>query len=107
MIFQTGTLDAKKEVSFLSLRSKEPIMRKTPTLLAGAVSAALTFPAIGHAQTAPAAEPASPHTLTANIGLYSSYRFARIDQTFGKPALQGGSITPIRAASIWATGTPM
>jgi len=65
-------------------------MRKTPTLLAGAVSAALTFPAIGHAQTAPAAEPASPHTLTANIGLYSSYRFRGIDQTFGKPALQGG-----------------
>ena len=64
-------------------------MRKTPTLLAGAVSAALTFPAIGHAQTAPAAE-ASPHTLTANIGLYSSYRFRGIDQTFGKPALQGG-----------------
>ena len=28
--------------------------------------------------------------LTANIGLYSSYRFRGIDQTFGKPALQGG-----------------
>ena len=64
-------------------------MRKTPTLLAGAVSAALTFPPIGHAQTAPAAED-SPHTLTANIGLASSYRFRGIDQTFGKPALQGG-----------------
>ncbi len=64
-------------------------MRRTPTLLVGAVSAALTFSAIVHAQTAPAAE-ASPHTLTANIGLYSSYRFRGIDQTFGKPALQGG-----------------
>lgn len=63
-------------------------MRKT--LLATALSAAFSLPAIGHAQTAPAAAPASPHTLTANIGLYSSYRFRGIDQTFGKPALQGG-----------------
>lgn len=63
-------------------------MRKT--LLATAVSAAFSLPAIGHAQTAPAAAPASPHTFTANIGLYSSYRFRGIDQTFGKPALQGG-----------------
>lgn len=34
--------------------------------------------------------PASPHTLAGNIGLFSSYRFCGIDQTFGKPALQGG-----------------
>jgi uncharacterized protein (TIGR02001 family) len=70
----------------------ERIIMKTSlgsTLLATAVSCALTFPAASHAQTAPAAE-ASPHTLTANIGLYSSYRFRGIDQTFGKPALQGG-----------------
>jgi len=63
-------------------------MRKT--LLAAAVTAAFSLPVVGHAQTAPAAAPASPHTLTANIGLYSSYRFRGIDQTFGKPALQGG-----------------
>ena len=62
-------------------------MRKT--LLATAVSAALTLPMAGHAQSAPAAAPASLHTFTANIGLYSSYRFRGIDQTFGKPALQG------------------
>jgi nitrogen regulatory protein P-II 2 len=36
------------------------------------------------------AAPASPHTLAGNLGIYSSYRFRGIDQTFGKPALQGG-----------------
>ncbi len=61
-----------------------------PSLLAIAVSAALTFPVVGQAQTAPAVAPASPHTLTANIGLFSSYRFRGIDQTYDKPALQGG-----------------
>lgn len=30
------------------------------------------------------------HSLTGNLGLFSSYRFRGIDQTFGKPALQGG-----------------
>lgn len=28
--------------------------------------------------------------LTANVGLFSSYRFRGLDQTFGRPALQGG-----------------
>jgi uncharacterized protein (TIGR02001 family) len=42
------------------------------------------------AQAAAAAAPASPHTITGNLGIYSSYRFRGIDQTFGKPALQGG-----------------
>ncbi len=60
-------------------------------IIASALAAAFAAPAM--AQTAaPAAEaaPASPHTLTANIGLFSSYRFRGIDQTYGKPALQGG-----------------
>ena len=35
-------------------------------------------------------EPASPHTLTANIGLTSNYVFRGISQTGGKPAIQGG-----------------
>lgn len=51
------------------------------------------FAAPAFAQTAaPAAEaaPASPHTLTGNLGIFSSYRFRGIDQTFGQPALQGG-----------------
>jgi uncharacterized protein (TIGR02001 family) len=30
------------------------------------------------------------HSVTGNLGLFSSYRFRGIDQTFGKPALQGG-----------------
>ena len=46
------------------------------------------------AQTAPAAPEAAPAPapapLTANIGLFSSYRFRGIDQTYGRPALQGG-----------------
>lgn len=37
-----------------------------------------------------AAEPASPHTITSNIGLYSNYIFRGISQTGGDPALQGG-----------------
>jgi uncharacterized protein (TIGR02001 family) len=40
---------------------------------------------------APAAAPASPHTFTANVNLVSEYRFRGIDQTWGKPALQGGA----------------
>lgn len=32
----------------------------------------------------------SEHSLTGNLGLFSSYRFRGVDQTFGKPALQGG-----------------
>ena len=57
-----------------------------------ALSLAAAFAAPAFAQTAaPAAEAAaSPHTLTGNVGLFSSYRFRGIDQTAGKPALQGG-----------------
>ncbi|MBP5986011.1 MAG: TorF family putative porin [Azonexus sp.] len=36
------------------------------------------------------AAPTPEHTLTGNLGLFTSYRFRGIDQTFGKPALQGG-----------------
>ncbi len=65
--------------------------------LAAFVSAAFSAPAMAQAadpaQTdpAPAAE-ASPHTVTGNLGVFSSYRFRGIDQTFGKPALQGGRL---------------
>ena len=52
------------------------------------------FAAPGFAQSAvpaaPEAAPLAEHTLTGNLGLFSSYRFRGIDQTFGKPALQGG-----------------
>lgn len=58
------------------------------SLVALALAAAFTLPS--YAQTAAPAAEASPHTLTGNLGLFSSYRFRGIDQTFGKPALQGG-----------------
>ena len=52
------------------------------------------FAAPGFAQSAapaaPEAAPLAEHTLTGNLGLFSNYRFRGIDQTFGKPALQGG-----------------
>ncbi len=56
-------------------------------LLATLVASVLAGPAFAQA-TAPKPVPASP--LTANLSLVSSYRFRGIDQTFGKPALQGG-----------------
>jgi uncharacterized protein (TIGR02001 family) len=42
--------------------------------------------ATANAQTAPASE----HTVTANVGIYSEYLFRGISQTAGEPALQGG-----------------
>ena len=61
-------------------------------IVASALAAAFAAPAFAQTAAPAAAEaaPASPHTLTANVGLFSSYRFRGIDQTFGKPALQGG-----------------
>lgn len=50
----------------------------------------VVIPGVASAQTAVAAETVSPHIIIGNLGLYSSYRFRGIDQTFGKPALQGG-----------------
>jgi uncharacterized protein (TIGR02001 family) len=54
------------------------------TVVAGAVAAALGS---GLAQ---AAEPASPHTLTGNVGFYSQYIFRGLTQTNRDPAIQGG-----------------
>jgi uncharacterized protein (TIGR02001 family) len=54
------------------------------SLIALALVGAFAAPAF--AEDAPAPE----HTLTGNVGLFSSYRFRGIDQTMGKPALQGG-----------------
>ena len=47
------------------------------------------------AQATPTPAPAAPaptpeHTLTANVGLFSEYIFRGIQQTSGKPAVQGG-----------------
>ncbi|KAB2928305.1 MAG: hypothetical protein F9K30_01660 [Dechloromonas sp.] len=58
------------------------------SLIALALVGAFAAPA--SIQVAAAEEAASPHTFTGNLGLFSSYRFRGIDQTFGKPALQGG-----------------
>ena len=59
------------------------------SLIALALAGAFAAPAF--AQTAaPAEAAASAHTVTSNVGMFSSYRFRGIDQTFGQPALQGG-----------------
>lgn len=57
-------------------------------LATAAMAAALAAPAVTLAQ-APA-EPASPHTLTGNVGVYSQYIFRGLTQTNEDPALQGG-----------------
>jgi uncharacterized protein (TIGR02001 family) len=54
------------------------------TVLAGLTAAALGS---GLAQ---AAEPASPHTITGNVGIFSQYIFRGLTQTDTSPALQGG-----------------
>lgn len=56
------------------------------TLIAAALASALAMPAF----TAHAEEPASPHTFTGNVGLFSQYVFRGISQTNEDPALQGG-----------------
>ncbi len=58
------------------------------TIIAGLTAAALGS-GLTQAQQ-PAAAPASPHTLTGNIGLYSQYIFRGMTQTNREPALQGG-----------------
>ena len=54
-------------------------------VLAGMAS----MPAVLSSAPAMAAD-ASPHTLTANVGLVTNYIFRGLTQTFGKPAIQGG-----------------
>lgn len=56
------------------------------TVMAGVVAMAF-MPGFGSAAE-PA--PASPHTLTGNVGLYSQYIFRGLTQTNREPALQGG-----------------
>jgi uncharacterized protein (TIGR02001 family) len=57
------------------------------TLLAAAVSAAVNA---GGALAADAAPAPSPHTFTANVGLFSQYIFRGLTQTNEDPAIQGG-----------------
>jgi len=64
-------------------------MRKI--IIAAAVAGAFSLPSVVMAQAAaPAAAPASPHTIAGNLAIVSDYRFRGIDQTAGSPALQGG-----------------
>jgi uncharacterized protein (TIGR02001 family) len=54
-------------------------------ILAAAIATAVSAPSAALAQAA-----ASPHTVTANVGLFSNYIFRGISQTAGQPAVQGG-----------------
>ncbi|HKA43156.1 MAG TPA: TorF family putative porin [Burkholderiales bacterium] len=58
------------------------------TILVGTVAVALGS-GLTQAQQPPAA-PASPHTLTGNVGFFSQYIFRGLTQTDRKPAVQGG-----------------
>ena len=69
-------------------------MRKT--LLTLALGSALGVPALAQAQAQ------SPHSFSANVGLYSEYVFRGIKQTAGEPALDSTMRT--RAASTSALG---
>jgi uncharacterized protein (TIGR02001 family) len=57
-------------------------------LLAATVAAVLSLPGLALAQAASA--PKSPHSFTANVGLFSQYIFRGLTQTNGDPAIQGG-----------------
>lgn len=60
-------------------------MRKS--LVAIAVLGALAAPTVSQAEEA---APASPHSFSYNVGLYSQYIFRGLTQTDTEPALQGG-----------------
>lgn len=59
-----------------------------PTLLAAMLASA--FSATSAAYANEAAEPASPHTLTTNIGLFTDYTYRGISLTRERGAIQGG-----------------
>ena len=64
------------------------------TLLATLLLAAFAAPVMAQTAAAPAeapaAEAAPAPALTGNLGIFSSYRFRGIAQTYNQPALQGG-----------------
>ena len=74
-------------------------------ILAGA--SALAFSTLVLAPQARAADAAAPFaTATANVNLVSDYRFRGIDQTWGKPAVQGGADLALANglyAGVWAS----
>lgn len=62
------------------------MFRKTAfaSLVSVAITSSLALP------SAQAGEPASPHTISGNVGLYSQYIFRGLTQTDRQPAIQGG-----------------
>lgn len=58
------------------------------SLLSITVLSVLIVPTFSYAEVA--VEPASPHSVTYNVGLYSQYIFRGLTQTNQDPALQGG-----------------
>ncbi len=61
------------------------------TVISGVVAAALVAgSALAQTPAAAPAAPASDHTFTGNVGLYSQYIFRGLTQTNRQPALQGG-----------------
>ncbi|HEY9269228.1 MAG TPA: TorF family putative porin, partial [Methylotenera sp.] len=64
-----------------------------PVLLASLLTTVLSVPfahAAEDAAAAPAAAPASPHTLSTNIGFFTDYTFRGISYTRERGAVQGG-----------------
>jgi uncharacterized protein (TIGR02001 family) len=59
-------------------------------ILAAAVASAVAAPIAALAQAPAAPAPASPHTITGNLGFFSNYLFRGVSQTGGNPAVQGG-----------------
>lgn len=73
-------------------------------LACGALLAASDAQAADAPADAPAAAPAV--TATANVNLVSQYRFRGIDQTWNRPAVQGGADLSLPSgvyAGVWAS----
>src|SRR5262245_2069147 len=75
--------------SMLISARRTSLTTKGVTMFKRTVIAGLTAAALGSG-LAPAAEPASPHTITGNVGLFSQYIFRGLTQTNEELALQGG-----------------
>jgi uncharacterized protein (TIGR02001 family) len=77
-------------------------MNKTNSLLLAGVLSATLMTSVNAAETAaPAAEPASPHTLTTNFGLYTDYIFRGISYAKEQGSVQG-SVDYSHANGIYA-----
>ena len=89
------------------LRHSSSTTMKSTLILSGASVLAFTT-LVAAPQARAAAEPAAAPfvTATANVNLVSDYRFRGIDQTWGKPAVQGGADLALANgvyAGVWAS----